>query len=325
MRENDGHRPASDRLIAELAARQRGVVSAAQLLALSLDRSAIVRRVRAGRLHPVTRGVFSVGHPHLSREGRYLAAVLAGGPGVLVSHVSAAVLWGLLDHEPQSVDVTVVRKLRSRPAIRMHWTRQLPAGDHTLRNGIPVTSPVRTILDLACTSVSVRALRRAVRGAEVQGLVTVAQLTARLAKTRGRRGTARLRELIGEGPAPTRSELEDRTLDLLLAHGFPRPAINARIAGLTRPVEVDFRFPELRLIIEADGARYHRGKLAGGLDAARQAMLETAGYRVVRVSWTRITRDRDQTARRLRRVFATQAAARAAGDPSPTSRPRPLA
>jgi very-short-patch-repair endonuclease len=298
-----------DHRIAALAEDQHGLVTAAQLRLAGVSSSSISRRLEAGRLHRIHRGVYAVGHCAPNPDARLHAAVLAVGGDAVLSHVSAAGLWGLLRaallDASRPTDVTTTRNLGQRRGIRVHRTPTLPRRDTTRQRGIPVTTPARTLVDLAGVAPA-SWLRRAVREAEVLRLVDIAQLGA---ATAGRRGAARLRELVSDGPAPTRSELEDRTLDLMRRHGLPRPLVNATVRAGGRVYEVDFLFQEHRLIVEADGERYHGTALARRADAARQAALEAAGYRVVRLTWQQVTREGAQTAARLRRVIPAAAPA----------------
>jgi very-short-patch-repair endonuclease len=271
--------------------------------------SSISRRLHTGRLHRIHRGVYAVGHCAPNPDARLHAAVLAVGDDAVLSHVSAAALWGLLRSElldpSRPTDVTTTRNLGRRRGIRLHRTSALPRQDTTRQRGIPATTPTRTLVDMA-GAVPANWLRRAVREAEVQRLVDIEQLGG--AATR-RRGAARLRELVSQGPAPTRSELEDRTLDLLRRHGFPRPRTNATVRTNGRVYEVDFLFEAHGLIVEADGERYHGTRLARKTDDARQAALEAAGYRVVRLTWRQVIHDDTQTAARLRRIIPAAAPA----------------
>jgi hypothetical protein len=310
-----------DGRIAALAATQHGLATSSQLISLGIGRHAIDARARSGRLHRIHRGVYAVGHraphPHTTMH----AAVLAVGPDAVLSHVSAAVLWGLMRPPAAArgpVDVTANRVLRPAPGVRVHRTRALPPRDTTSVQGIPVTAPARTLLDLA-GAVPADVLRRALREAEVKRLVDHPALAAQLqrAPAIGRRGARRLRRLLELGPAPTRSELEDRTLELLQRYGFPPPHINAPVDAGGRTYEADFLFADQRLIVEADGAAYHDTPRARLEDAARQAALEAVGYRVVRVTWDQVTRagDTAQTVERLSRALRA---------PLPTpSAPRP--
>ena len=298
-----------DERVASVAAAQHGVVSGRQLVSLGIDENSIAYRVRVGRLHRVHRGVYAVGHDNLSGLGRFLAAVLAFGPGTVLSHFSAAAVWGFWKHRGDEVDVTLTRHVRSRPGIRAHHARTLDVTDTTLHARIPTTTPARTLLDLADVIRSDRALRRAVHEAEVQRRVSHHQLHAQLARAAGRRGAARLAAIVALGPAPTRSGLEDATLDLLHRHGFPRPQTNAILADVSGRPEVDFLFPDLRLVIEADGERYHGTPLARRADARKQAKIEAAGYRVVRLDESQVSGEEELTARRLWRAVEDQARA----------------
>jgi very-short-patch-repair endonuclease len=296
-----------DQRIAALAEDQHGLVTAAQLRAAGVSSSSVSRRLQAGRLHSVHHGVYAVGHRAPNADARLHAAVLAVGGDAVLSHISAAGLWGLLRVElldpSRPTDVITTRHLGRRRGIRVHRTPTLARRDTTRQSGIPVTTPARTLLDLAGVAPA-NWLGRAVREAEVLRLVDVSQL---LAASASRRGAARLRELVSDGPAPTRSELEDRTLDLMRRHGLPRPLVNATVRAGGRAYEVDFLFQEHRVIVEADGERYHGTALARRADAARQAALEVAGYRVVRLTWQQVTREGAQTAARLRRVIPAAA------------------
>jgi predicted transcriptional regulator of viral defense system len=157
--------PTADQRLAALAATQYGVVSRAQLLALGFGRGGVERRVAAGRLHRRHRGVYTVGHTVLSRNGAYLAAVLVCGPHAVLSHRSAAALWGLRPSDAPRIDVTVPRTsgVRTTDAIVVH--RPLLAPDPMTHDGIPVTTPGRTLADLAL-ALPRRQLEKAVEAAE---------------------------------------------------------------------------------------------------------------------------------------------------------------
>lgn len=310
-----------DRQLAALATKQYGLATGAQLRALGIAPSDVAYRVRTGRLHRVHRGVYAVGHECLSVKGRSLAAVLAVGPGAALSHRAAGAQWGFLDWDGDEIEVTVAQRRQGRPGLRLHVVRALAPHDVTVRATIPVTTPARTLLDLADV-LGDRPLRRALHEAEVQRRVSHPQLIAQLARANGRRGAARLAALVADGPTPTRSELEDRLLELLARHGLPRPQTNVRLhgpprpqpnarpAGLTTTIEVDFLFPALDLVIETDGERYHGTRLARAADARRQAELEAAGYRVLRLTWADVAQDEERTVARLRSVLPQQRAAR---------------
>lgn len=287
---------APDVLIARRAARQWGVVSVADLRAAGLSANAVAHRVRGGRLHRLHRTVYAVGHAAPPLEGRFLAAVLACGPGAVLSHVSAAVLWDLAAWDGRRPEVTATA-LRAHPGLRTHRSALLGARDVTRHRGIPVTTPARTLVDLAGV-VDDRALRRAVREAQARHKVSAAQLRAALDRLGGRRGARDLARIVATGPAPTRSELEDVVLDLLLRGGFPHPEVNVPLVVAGRRVVPDFRWPGARVIVEADGAVWHAGSVAREEDAERQALLERHGERVLRVTWRQaVLRPRDTVAR----------------------------
>ena len=293
----------ADARIATLAERQHGLVTAPQLRAAGLGQSAIQYRLGTGRLHRVHRGVYAVGHYAPNERARLHAAVLAVGKDAVLSHVSAAALWRLIDgarlprHRP--VDVTTSRCLGQRPGIRVHRSTTPLRSDRTRLFGIPITKPARTLVDITAL-VEPQVLRRAVREAEVLRLADTTRLPFA-----GRHGAPRLRELTGAGPVRTRSELKDRTLALLLRHGFPGLRTSARVTTAERRYEVDFLFPDARVVIEADGERYHGNRLACEDDAEKQAALEAAGYRVVRVDWRQVMHEEERTVARLRRVIPT--------------------
>ena len=173
----------------------------------------------------------------------------------------------------------------------------LEVQDTTHHHGIPITTPARTLVDLAAT-LDHRALRRAVR--QAQPRVTTAKIAATLDRLGPRRGTTKLARILATGPAPTRSELEDVVLDLILAAGLPHPQINQPLTIQGRRVIPDFRWPDRRLVVEADGAAWHDNRLAREDDAERQALLEAHGERVLRVTWPQAVGRRGETIKRLR-------------------------
>ena len=234
--------------VAAIAARQHGVVTAAQLRMAGFDESAVHRAVKAGRLHRLHRGVYAVGHRSLSWRGRWLAAVLAAGEGAVLSHSSAAALWEYLRPIPGPVHVTVPAALRRkpRPGLQIHRSRTLTAREVTRRHGIAVTSPARTIEDIPGT-VGPYLFRRALRQAELAGH-RVPHLGA---------------------VKRTRSDLELLFLGLCDEHGLPPPRVNQHVLGHL----VDFWWPEQRLAVETDSWDYHRGSVAFEDDHERDLAL----------------------------------------------------
>ena len=236
-----------------------------QLRLAGLSGSAIGRRVAAGRLHRVHRGVYAVGHPGLGAEGEWLAAVLACGDGAVLSHRSAAELWGILEPRggPAHVIVPAPGGRSPREGIRIHRFPGLSRRETTRRHGIPVTTPARTLADLRSV-VEPRELRRAIREAEYGRLVV------------GRQAPPSDR---------TASELEDRFLRLCRRARLPEPEVNVRMLGF----EVDFLWRAEELVVETDGYRSHAGRQAFEDDRVRDAALVAAGYRVLRFTYARIT------------------------------------
>jgi very-short-patch-repair endonuclease/predicted transcriptional regulator of viral defense system len=279
-----------DRETARLATRQHGVVARRQLEAMGLGRGAIAHRVTRGRLHRVHRGVYAVGHPVLTVNGRRVAAVLAAGPGAVLSHASAASLWEIRPSAAARIDVSVrtCGGRAKRPGLRIHRAPKLRAEEVTEHQGIRVTTPARTLLDLA-SSLPRRALERALDEAEIRELYDLRALEAITAAHAGERGAAALRralDLDGD-PAPTKSELEELMLAICREYDLSRPRVNGDVAGL----EVDFVFADQRLAVEADSWTYHRTRRAFERDRERDAILARAGYRTLRFTHRQMTSD----------------------------------
>jgi len=294
--------PTGDRAVAGIAARQRRLVTRAQLAGAGLGRGAIEHRVAQGRLHRMHRGVYLVGHaipPPLARE---TAALLACGPGAVLSHRSAAALWQLPTKGAREVEVTLVaRRPASRPGIRIYCVPSLASRDRRRHAGLALTAPARTLLDLG-TLLSPRALEQAVAEARARRLVSSGVLLAALDRAPKRRGAAALRALLRQesGPALTRSEAEERLLALVRAEGLPLPESNVRVGAY----EVDFLWRAQRLVVEVDGYAFHSSPAAFERDRVRDADLGDAGFRVRRVTWRQLTEDPDGVKRMLRRALA---------------------
>jgi Protein of unknown function (DUF559)/Transcriptional regulator, AbiEi antitoxin len=239
-----------DVLVARLATRQDGVVGAGQLLALGMTRGAIKHRAGAGRLIRVHQGVYAVGHEALSDRGRMIAALIAAGPGAALSHRTAAYLWKLISSMPQFVDVTLTdRAPRTRGNLRIHQARQL---DVTVHRQLPVTTPAQTIAQL--------------KGAERDRARAEALVLKLIPRT------------ADDDTEPTRSELERALLPALKRAQLPKPIGNCEVLGH----EVDFFWPEHRLIVETDGWSTHGHRRAFESDRARDATLQAHDYRVAR-------------------------------------------
>jgi very-short-patch-repair endonuclease len=278
-------------------------VSLAQLRAAGLSDDAVQRRVEAGRLHRMHRGVYAVGHTVLKREGRWLAAVLACGEGAVLSHRSAAAHWGLLQTEATRIDVTTPRTKAGNATIRLHRSRSLIARDTDAHRGIPITSVPRTLLDLAGAVRSDR-LERALAQAQRLQLYDHATITDVLARANGHRGKGALAAATAREPQLTRSDWESRLLKLVRDAALPEPATNLLLTAPDHPrLEVDFCWPSHRLVVETDGWESHRTRAAFEADRRRDAALQTGGYRVVRFTW----RTPDATiVRRLRALLTPE-------------------
>jgi very-short-patch-repair endonuclease len=293
-----------DVLVARRAADAWGVLSLDELFACGLSRHAVMVRMRSGHLHPLHRGVYAVGHANVPLEGRFLAAVKACGCGAVLSHFSAAAVWGFMRWDDRYPEVTVVgTSPRSHRGVRAHRAVVLDHPDISRHHGIPITSPARTLLDLAAT-LGHDPLRSATRRAQSLQRVNLRQLADVLARHQGRRGSAKLAKIIATGPAPTRSELEDATLDLMLRGGLAHPDVNVALRLSGRRVVPDFRWPDQRLVVEADGSAWHDNQLAREDDAERQALLEADGERVLRVTWDQVIARPGQTLARIRAAGA---------------------
>jgi hypothetical protein len=284
--------------VAAKAGGEWGVLSLDELRACGLSRNAVAVRVARGSLHPLYRGVYAVGHRSLPLEGRFLAAVKACGPDAVLSHFSAAALLGLVSWDGRDPEVTIASQgTRVHEGIRVHRSQTLDPPDLARYRGVPITSPVRTLVDVASV-LDYRRLRRSVRQAQSLRHVEVRQVTEALARLGPRRGSRNLRKILATGPAPTRSELEDAVLDLMLGGGLEHPDVNVPLLLAGRRVVPDFRWPRQKLVVEADGAAWHDDRLSREDDAERQALLEAHGERILRVTWKQaITRPGETLAR----------------------------
>jgi predicted transcriptional regulator of viral defense system len=295
----------ADRRVARRAAEQWGILTSHELFECGLGHSAILRRVDRGWLHRLHTGVYAIGHPNPPWQGHLLAAVKACGPGAILSHISAAMLCAFIEPDEERVpEVTVIGAgTRVHPGIRVHRAAHLDDRDRCRIGDIPVTSPARTLLDIAAT-LDGHPLRSAVRRAQGQRLVSVREICEVIARLGPRKGSRRLANVVAQGPAPTRTVLEDVVLDLILSGGLAHPDVNKPLTLSGRRVIPDFRWPDERLTVEADGAAWHTGKGAREDDAERQALLEAHGERVLRVTWDQAVAHPTQTLARLRSAGA---------------------
>jgi very-short-patch-repair endonuclease len=278
--------PVGDAPISELAATQHGVVATRQLLAIGYTEDMIRRRVEASRLHPVCAGVYSVGTKILSSNGHRMAAVLAYGDGALLSHSSGVALWGFRPRPLFPLHVMVPGTSRkSRQRIVVHRARSIGDSDRDVVDSIPVTSVVRTILDYAAGA-DVDQLLRAIEQADRQGQFNPLQLELAIEACRNRKGTRKLRRILKmyQAAPDSRSRLERLFLRIIRAAGLPEPQTNVLVAG----VLVDFFWPEWGLVVEIDSLAFHANPRKFESDRAWDAILQRAGYRILRITEARL-------------------------------------
>lgn len=274
-----------ERAVAEIAAVQDNIVTWEQLIAAGVGRGAIGYRERAGVIHRLYRGIYLVGHAPPTQAGRARAAVLACGVNAVLSHRSAAELWGLLPELEDAVDVTVIaRNPGIRPGIRRHRATELPANEIRSIRAIPVTSPARTICDLA--GVDPHHAEEALEQARVRRLVTDRQLRRVIEPAPTRAGSAFIRALLaGEnGTGYTRSKAERAMRALIRSAELTKPLVNATLHGFL----ADFLWTDQRLVVEVDGYEFHRDRAAFERDRRRDQILTAAGYRVIRITWRQL-------------------------------------
>jgi len=278
-----------DVFIAAIATRQHGLIALVQLLALGLTRSAVTKRERAGRLHRIHRGVYAVGHPRLSQEGKSMAAVLAAGHGAVLSHLSAAAHWNVWRRRVQGTDVISLRRRRAEPGIQAHWTRHLDPRDVTVHRGIPITTMPRTLVDLADVLTEYQ-LANVIHEAAFRKRFSERATRAAIARAPGRRPGVLERALTAHqsGSAGTKSELEDQFLARIQAANLPSPLVNAGVQTPHKQIEVDFVWPDLKLCVEVDGSGHDRPRTQAE-DAERDRLLTVAGYTVRRVRGAELT------------------------------------
>ncbi len=257
-----------------------------QLRAAGVGENAIRHRADNGHLHRVHRGVYIVGHMALAPGAREQAALLACGDRALLSHWSAAYLWGLVDDAPAQIHVMLVGgRRRPKAGVRLHGISEIDRRDVRRRRGLPLTSPARTLIDLAADTGFDR-LEAMLAEARALKLVRDGELEAALDRAGQRRGAGAMRRFLRQegGPALTRSKGERLMLRLTLAAGLPVPNANTRVAGW----EVDFLWPAQRLVLEVDGYQFHGHRAAFERDRRKGLALAAAGYRVIRISWRQL-------------------------------------
>ena len=295
-----------------IASAQAGLVSRRQLIAAGISRDAIARRVRAGNLLRVHSGVYAVGYATDIPLGPETAALLACRDGAVLSHHSAAQVWGLRPPGAGNglVHITVLGNAGAQiQGAKVHRTRLLDAQDVRIHQRLAVTSPARTLLDLA-ELVTPRELERALDEALVSRRVRRAQISELLTRARGRPGRPCLKALLARqtGPTRTRSEAEERFLAMIRSAQLPEPEINGRIHGY----EVDFLWRAQRLVVEIDGFRFHSTRAAFERDRRKDARLQAAGLLTMRVTWIQMEDERYAVIARLAQTLTMRGSSEAA-------------
>jgi very-short-patch-repair endonuclease len=272
-----------ERAIAGIATSQRGSITHAQLLRSGLDHSGIGRRSESGSLHRVHRGIYLVGHEALAPLARETAALLACGREAVLSHISAAIVWSLAppSADGDEVHVTVRSgKRRSRAGLRVHRSSTLHPRDLRRINGLPVTAPARTLLDLAAAGYP--DLERAFAEAHAQRILKASDIDAVVARAGARPGVRAIRALIADNASGfTRSKAERLLRKLVRSARLPEPSFNVPFGKW----ELDALWAEQRLVVEVDGYSYHGHRQAFESNRRKDMALVAAGYTVIRVSW----------------------------------------
>jgi very-short-patch-repair endonuclease len=281
------------------------VVGRRQLLAQGWSKEEIDWRIGSGRLHRLHTGVYAVGHRLIPKEGWWMAAVLASGPEAVLSHHSAAALWGLRGYSERAIEVTVPRKSTSSKQIKRHHS-VLPADERTVREGIPATSVPRTIFDLAATE-SAEVIQNLLREAEHLELRDRLSLPDLIERYPGRRGIRKVRlaldRLEEEPEGRKRSPLEERFAPFLRRHRLPIPRFNDWIPLNGKNYQVDCHWPGTGQIVELDGWQGHRTRTAFRDDRARDRRLRVAGYSVTRITWNQLDDEPEAVAADLRTLL----------------------
>lgn len=276
-----------DREVARVASGQKGMITRGQLFDAGLGRGAIEHRLRNGRLHPYPpgAGVYLVGHSSTEPLSAEMAAVLRFGGHAVLSHRTAAAVWGFADPPHDVTLTTATGRQSSRSGVRVFRVVSLDSRDLRRAYGLPLTAPARTLLDVA-RHVSAGELERMVAEARVRGLASDRELRAAIGRAPQRKGVAALRSQLESerGPAFTRSEAERKLLSMIEAAGLPSPLVNSRVHG----IEVDLLWPASKLVVEIDGYAFHSTRRAFERDRRRDQVLVGSGMRVIRVTWLQL-------------------------------------
>ena len=290
-----GDTPPEARL-ARIAGRQHGRVTLRQLEAIGIRGTSVKRRVASGRLVRVYPGVYGVGHVQQTREGRWIAAVMACGRGAVLSHFDAAALWGIYESPGSTIHVTTTsRSARRLPGIKVHRARKLHPADVTKKDAIPVTTVARTLIDLTDVLSDDRILR-AMREAEYRKLLDPDTLIAAVERANGRKNLTELHQAL-ERHTPgqiVRDELEHRFQELRHRGGLKQPLTNVKVKTRRRTYTVDCLWPDEGVAVELDGRAAHIRAAAFEEDRARDAALAAIGLLPLRYTWYRVTREGEE-------------------------------
>ncbi len=292
--------------ILRVADLQKGLIAGVQLRAAGLGRGAVAYRVRRGRLHVEYRGVYRVDRRLLEPLAAEMAAVLAYPGHAVISHRSAAVAWELLEERPPEITLTLVAKDRvARAGLRVHRVKSLDHRDLRLHEGLPVTSPARTVVDLAATE-SAAELEQVLAIAQARNLASAGEIRAAVERVPGRKGATSLARLLESGDAGgfTRSSAERRMRALLRKAELPQPQANVPLLGYV----VDFLWPQRMLIVEVDGFAFHSSRSSFERDRRRDQKLTALGYAVVRVTWRQLTDEPLAVIARIAQALTARAA-----------------
>ncbi|MBV9603833.1 MAG: DUF559 domain-containing protein [Solirubrobacterales bacterium] len=293
-RETQAHLAFLDQALAELALGQHAVFGLDQVCALGLGAAAVRLRCATGRLHRIHRGVYSlVPRELLSREGLYMAAVLACGPGAVLSCRSAARLHGLRNYGYHRIEVTIPgRSTRTHSGVAVHRSTTLTAADVAVVNAIPTTTVPRTLFDLA-ELLTPRQLERAFDQADIMHTLDLNEINDQLNRNPTRPAAKAIRHLLRThhiGSTPTDNEFEDAFLALTRSLNLPDPTAQFYIdpGDGDEPIRVDFAWPAQRIAVETDGHQTHRTRMAFETDRRRDQRLIAAGWIVIRTTWRQL-------------------------------------
>jgi hypothetical protein len=306
---HDSGRVRRERRLAGIAGAQNGVVTLRQLREIEITARSASHRAERGAMHRIHRGTYAVGHRSVGRLGALRAAALACGEGAVISHGTAAAYWGLRDRWPTLVDVIVPGQAgRKIDGVRCRRCRSLRPAEIAAPWDVPLTTPMRTLVDLA-GMLAESSLRRTVERAAALKRLDLSALDDAICRAGGRRGIVTLRTIADEwrsedGSVPDlNGDFEAMVLPRLMALGLPRPVCNSTLAFEERRLRVDFLWREQRLVVESDGFQTHATPIAFQRDRERDQLLLAAGYRVARVTWRQITDDAGAVADRIARAL----------------------